>query len=160
MYCNYLKGWKDEMDLRAFNIFQVYQYFTIYRQYLLLKQVSWISYTTGGTKDHSRQYLVLPFIERPGICKSLSLCLLTPRISFHCLQDHRLFLPTISLRFKFSQANIDIHSIYQVMKFTSTNFVLTLEKHPNKPWYLINMAFSLHTGYLLIRRILYSDCVE
>ena len=33
---------------KAFNIFQVYQYFTIYRQYFLLKfeQFSWISYTT------------------------------------------------------------------------------------------------------------------
>ena len=33
---------------RAFNIFQVYQYFTIYRWYFLLKfeQYLWISYTT------------------------------------------------------------------------------------------------------------------
>jgi hypothetical protein len=33
---------------KAFNIFQVYQYFTTYRQYFLLKfeKFSWISYTT------------------------------------------------------------------------------------------------------------------
>ena len=53
---------------RAFNIFQVYQYFTLYRGYFLFKfeQFSWISYTTpfkirtGGTKDHFRQ------VKEPG----------------------------------------------------------------------------------------------
>ena len=43
--------WSPEIiapRLGAFNIFQVYQYFTIYRRYFLLKfeQFSWISYTT------------------------------------------------------------------------------------------------------------------
>ena len=38
----------DFVLYRAFNIFQVYQYFTIYKQYFLLKfeQFSWISCTT------------------------------------------------------------------------------------------------------------------
>ena len=65
-FFNFYKGYVDLLvikyfihDLRIFllifmhydqdfNIFQVYQYFTIYRQYFLLKfeQFAWISYTT------------------------------------------------------------------------------------------------------------------
>jgi hypothetical protein len=43
------------IEYRDFNIFQVYQYFIIYRRYFLLKfeQFSWITYTTlFKTKDH------------------------------------------------------------------------------------------------------------
>jgi hypothetical protein len=46
--------------LRAFNIFQVYQYFTIYRWYFLLKFDQFHEYLiqhslkSGGTKDHLR----------------------------------------------------------------------------------------------------------
>jgi hypothetical protein len=45
-------GFLDSLNLlvfsRAFNIFQVYQYFTIYKLYFLLKceRFSWMSYTT------------------------------------------------------------------------------------------------------------------
>ena len=41
-------AWIPFMPSRAFNIFQVYQYFTIYRWYLFIKfwTISWISYTT------------------------------------------------------------------------------------------------------------------
>jgi len=48
------------LNNRAFNIFQVYQYFTIYRRYFLLKFEQFHEYLiqhslkSGGTKDHFR----------------------------------------------------------------------------------------------------------
>jgi len=59
--------WSDisvRRESRAFNIFRVYQYFTIYRRYFLLKfeQFSLIfiqhSLKAGGIKDHFRQVKV------------------------------------------------------------------------------------------------------
>jgi hypothetical protein len=47
---------------RAFNIFQVYQYFIIYRQYFFIKMFMIIVYNaslkSGGTKDHFRRVKV------------------------------------------------------------------------------------------------------
>ena len=54
---------------KAFNIFQVHQYFTIYRWYFLLKLKQFHenliqhSLRSGGTKDYFRQVLLL--IEWP-----------------------------------------------------------------------------------------------
>ena len=51
--------------IRTFNIFQVYQYFSIYRQYFLLKfeqysheYLTQYSLKLGDTKDHFRQVKV------------------------------------------------------------------------------------------------------
>ena len=57
----------------AFNIFQVYQYFTIYRQYFFTKKFNNIhdyliqySLKSGGTKFHFKWVPPPPpFIERP-----------------------------------------------------------------------------------------------
>ena len=63
-------------NIKAFNIFQVYQYFTINRRYFLLKFEQFHDYfiqyslKSGGTKDHFRQVKIPPLIERSAInCK-------------------------------------------------------------------------------------------
>jgi hypothetical protein len=70
MYINYNVIWiywyPNLYDIRAFNIFQVYKYFTIYRRYFVLKfehfRVYLMQYSLkwGGTKYHCR------WVEVPG----------------------------------------------------------------------------------------------
>ena len=80
---------------RAFNIFKVYQYFTIYRQYFLLKFEHLIQFSlkSGGTKDHFRQV--------PGTAPYWKACY--SKLGKMCLnhfQTHHLLLITVPIYFE------------------------------------------------------------
>ena len=85
-----------QYDIRAFNIFHVYQYFTIYRQYFLLKfeQYSWISYLqhflkSGGSKDQFR------WIKVPGTTPYWNACDLKIYIVSHSIGQATVWTMTV-----------------------------------------------------------------
>ena len=115
-------------SVSTINIFQVYQYFTIYRQYFLLKfeQYSWISYTTfrksGGTKDQFRR------VKVPGTApywKACTISFQTPDrnhyISPFCVCD-MVFLSCLSIRRPFT-------------KVGTPKFLICFDREIFKNWY-------------------------
>ena len=98
---HHVPRWKIGIP-RAFNIFQVYQYFTIYRQYFLLKFYEYLiqhSLISGGTKHHFRQVKIpgtAPYwkvwcpqveIEIPSLYKLLSYRKERIKVIYHQLQN-------------------------------------------------------------------------
>ena len=80
--------------IQAFNIYQVYLYFTIYRQYFLLKFEQYHAYLiqqtlkSGGTKDHFRQ------VKVPGTAFYWKTCMIWRLLSlvWQFLKELLLFL--------------------------------------------------------------------
>ena len=97
---------------RTFNIFQVYQYFTIYRWYFLFKFINFHEYLvqhslkSGGTKNHFRQekYLVVPLIERLHTHKLYILTCILPTLYISSLNFIFSWQVTISSQNELEEA--------------------------------------------------------
>jgi hypothetical protein len=128
---------------RAFNIFQVYQYSTYYRQYFLLKFEHFHEYLiqymyslkSGGTKYHFRWVKVL------GITPYWKACMCS------CIFHVEILLIKFTMVWNIRKKTSTIWVIWIFWRLKTIDLRGQCNKFKTKYFFFLNLTFILHNKY-------------